>query len=240
MAAALAALLGCAVMSEASELSIYRCPKVSTPPRIDGRLDDQAWKHAPVVELVDTVTGRPAVKPTRARMCWDDRNLYVAFDCVDQDIRATFTKRDDLVFEEEVVEVFLDPDGNPGRYFEIEVSPRNVIFDATIVNIDGSTPDKASDFGWNCAGLRTAVVVDGTLDNLTDTDRGWTAEFAIPFRSLRRCAPKPGEQWRGNLYRIDRFPPPFELQAWSPTLHDPARFHVPKRFGTILFAPTST
>ena len=78
-------------------------------------------------------------------------------------------------------------------------------------------------------------MVDGTLDNRDDIDRGWTVELAIPFRSLGRCTPEPGEEWRGNLYRIDRFPPPMEFQAWSPTLRDPANFHVPAHFGTILF-----
>ena len=227
-------------MCGASEPIIYHCPKVSKPPVINGRINDAAWKCAQVVTLVDAAKGGKCAQTTTARMCWDDRNLYVAFDCADKDIYGTFRKHDDRLFEQEVVEVFLDPDDNPKRYYEIEVSPRNVVFDALIDNPDGQSAGALSDFGWNCKGLRTAVVVDGTLDNRQDVDRGWTVELAIPFRSIGRSTPKPGEEWRGNLYRIDRFPEPMEFQAWSPTLRDPANFHVPKQFGTILFTATGS
>jgi len=215
---------------------VYVCPKVVTPPAIDGRLDDPAWKIAPAVELVEAVTGGKCVKTTIARMCWDERCLYVSFDCVDQDIWGTMTKRDDLIFREEVVEAFLDPECNLHRYFEFNVSPRNVLFDAFVVNEDGLGPGEGTDFGWTCEGVQSAVVVDGTLDNRDDIDRGFTAELAIPFKSLGRSTPKPGERWRGNLYRIDLSPPPKEFQAWSAPLFRPARFHVPKRFGTIFFS----
>jgi hypothetical protein len=84
--------------------------------------------------------------------------------------------------------------------------------------------------------LRTAVDVNGTLECRTDTDRGWSAEYAMPFSAFGRSAPKPGERWRMNLYRIDLTPEPAEFQAWSPTLCTPAAFHIPERFGTVFFA----
>lgn len=215
--------------------STYKCLKVTNPPIIDGRLDDDAWKNAPVIALVRSETGESAMKSTKARMCWDDNNLYVAFDCIDTDIYGTMFNRDDPIYQEDVVEVFLDPNGDLKNYYEFEVSPRNVIFDATIVPLKDEDGKIQADVAWNCEGLKTAVVVDGTLDDRTDVDKGWTVEMAIPFASLGRKTPRFGEKWRGNLYRIDRTPEPVEHQAWSPTMVNPASFHVPSRFGTIEF-----
>lgn len=214
---------------------VYSCPRAAVAPMIDGRLDDAVWKSAPEVTLVLSATGEPATKNTKVRMCWDDRFLYIAFECVDADIWGTMTKRDDLIYREEVVEAFLDPDCDLVRYYEFNVNPRNVIFDAYIVNPDGLNPGEGTAFGWNCEGVRSGVVVDGTLDDRIDTDRGWTCELAIPFAGLGRQTPRPGERWRANLYRIDLTPEPAEFQAWSPTLYHPPRFHVPRRFGTIFF-----
>jgi hypothetical protein len=219
---------------------VYVCPLVAQSPTIDGKLDDVAWQAAPSVELVDAVSGAKCTKSTKARLCWDESNLYIAFECVDPDIWGTMTKRDDLVYREEVVEAFIDPECCLHHYFEFNVSPRNVLFDAYIVNPDGLNPGEGTDFSWNCAGARTAVCVDGTLDRRDDVDRGWTAELAIPFSSLGRTTPKAGERWRLNLFRIDLSPPPKEFQAWSPTLFDPPRFHVPKRFGTLFFSECTT
>jgi hypothetical protein len=215
---------------------VYDCPKVQKAPVIDGVLDDEAWKKAPVVTLLLAVTGEKATKDTKARMCWDDKALYVAFECADEDIWGNMYKRDDWIFREEVVEAFINPSCNLTHYFEFNVSPRNVIFDASIVNLTGSGPSEGTSYDWNCEGLRTAVVVDGTLDNRKDVDRSWTVEMAIPFASIGRATPKPAERWRLNLYRIERSPEPEEYQAWSPTLIHPPSFHIPSRFGTVFFS----
>ncbi|MGQ9454906.1 MAG: carbohydrate-binding family 9-like protein [Armatimonadota bacterium] len=218
---------------------VYVCPWVDVAPVIDGRLDDVGWTIAQSVELVDAVTGEKCTKQTSARMCWDADNLYIAFESADSDIWGTMTRRDDLVYREEVVEGFLDPECCLHHYFEFNVSPRNVLFDAFIVNPTGLNPAEGTDFGWNCEGVRTGVYVDGTLDNRNDTDRGWSAEIAIPFKSLGRTTPKAGERWRVNLFRIDLSPQPREFQAWSAPLFHPPRFHVPKRFGTVFFSRCS-
>lgn len=229
----LAALLSTAPC--AGEVSVYLCPRTSAPPVIDGRLDDAAWNDAPAVRLVDAVTGKPSPTRTIARMCWDDKNLYLSFDCDDKDIWGTFTNRDDKVYIEEVVEIFASPLCDLIRYYELNVSPRNVVFDSIVCDpIDGH-PSVGTTSAWNWDGVRTAVIVDGTLDCRTDVDKGWTAELALPFAGLGRSTPKPGERWRLNLYRIDLNPEPAQFQSWSPTYHVPAAFHIPERFGTVFF-----
>ncbi|MDH7601673.1 MAG: carbohydrate-binding family 9-like protein [Armatimonadota bacterium] len=229
-------LVAVVLVHQQMPLPVYVCPFVEKGPVIDGSLADEAWKTAPRVELVDAVTGGKCTKPTTARMCWDENRLYIAFESVDPDVWGTMTQRDDLIYREEVVEAFIDPECCLHHYFEFNVSPRNVVFDAYIVNPDGLNPGEGTNFGWNCEGVETGVTVDGTLDNRSDVDKGWTAEIAIPFKSLGRTTPKAGERWRVNLFRIDLSPPPKEFQAWSAPLFDPPRFHVPKRFGTVFFS----
>lgn len=214
---------------------VYSCPRVDRAPVIDGRLDEAVWQVCPPVRLVLSTTGEPASRETVARMCWDDSSLYIGFECEDTDVWGTLVNRDDLIFTEEVVEAFIAPDCDLVRYYEINVSPRNTVFDAFIVNPDDWNPGDGTDYGWNCEGIRTAVIVDGTLDDRTDIDRGWSVEIAIPFAGLGRSTPRPGERWRANLYRIDLSPEPAEFHAWSPTLVSPPRFHVPSRFGTVFF-----
>ena len=213
---------------------VYHCPKVETPPVIAGLIDEQVWLRAPVVELVNTEDGAPARQYTKARMCWDDAYLYVAFNVQDRYILASMTQRDAPVYSEEAVEVFLNPSGDLVDYFEFEVSPRNVVFDARIANPEmGIYPQIGA--GWDSHNLLTAVVVDGTLNDLSVHSRGYSVEMAIPFADMFVDTPKPGEVWRANLCRIDRHPDGDEFQSWSPTLHDPVAFHVPKRFGSIVF-----
>ncbi len=225
-----------AVLAQQQAPPVYVCPFVEKAPAIDGKLDDEAWQIAPRVELVEAVTGGKCTKPTTARLCWDENYLFIGFESVDTDIWGTMNQRDDLIYREEVVEAFIDPECSLHHYFEFNVSPRNVVFDAYIVNPDGIGPGEGTDFGWNCEGVKTEVLVDGTIDDRTDLDRGWTAEIAIPFKSLGKTKPRAGERWRLNLFRIDLSPPPKEFQAWSPPLFDPPRFHVPKRFGTLFFS----
>lgn len=225
----------CVTAGACDSLPVYSCPRVSCGPVIDGRLDEAVWQGCPPVRLVLSTTGKPASRETVARMCWDERYLYIGFECEDTDVWGTLVNRDDPVYSEEVVEAFLAPECDLVHYYEINVSPRNTVFDGFIVNPSAWEPTDDTDFGWNCEGIRTAVMVDGTLDDRTDTDRGWSVEIAVPFAGLGRSTPRPGERWRANLYRIDLSPEPAEFQAWSPTLASPPRFHVPTRFGTVFF-----
>jgi hypothetical protein len=195
---------------------IYRCVE---------RIRDSAWQSVPIVYLSKAETGEPANQATAVKMCWDDKCFHVAFECTDSDIQGTFGDHDDPIYLEETVEVFICPDGDLSCYYEIDVSPKTVVFDALIHyrDSDGSIDvDKA----WDCANLQTAVVIERS---------GWTVEMAIQFASLGRATPKSREEWRINLYRIDRSADGDEFQAWSPTLVSPADFHIPERFGSLVF-----
>ncbi len=220
-----------------ADTPIYECRKVPNGAiTIDGDLSD--WQGIPTVGGFTVSDGSgPAVRRTDARMCWDDECLYISFDSDDPDIWGTLFNRDEPIYEEEVVEAFIDPDSDLVRYFEFQTSPHGTLFDAIIDNPTGLRKDMRGDTSWDCEGWRVAVRVDGTLDNRDDVDKGWTVEWAIPFASLTpmpHIPPEDGDTWRINLYRIDRTPEA-EFSCWSPTMETPANFHVPTRFGTIIF-----
>jgi hypothetical protein len=216
---------------------VYECKHVPNG-RIDVDGDLSDWEGIPTVGDFTLSDGSgPAARQTRARMCWDDAHLYIAFESDDPDIWGTYFNRDDTIYEEEVVEAFIDPDSDLKVYFEFQTSPHGTLFDAIIHNPTGDRKDMRGDTSWDCEGWKVAVKVDGTLDNRDDLDKGWTVEWAIPFASLGTAPHTPrqdGDTWRINLYRIDRTPE-VEYSCWSPTLAVPANFHVPTQFGKLVF-----
>lgn len=222
-------------------LGEYTCPRVSPPPVIDGAVDDEVWRSAPPTSAFtrfDANADDGALVRTTARLAWDDDYLYVAFECEDPDVWSDLTDRDADLWEGEVVEVYLDPDGDGENYYEFEVNPRNAVIDLRIPrSIEGSPQDVEAARQWNATGLRSAVRVEGTLDDRDDRDRGWSAELAIPFSALadsQTVPPRLGSVWRLQLLRIDRsksLPHP-QFSAWSAT----DTFHNPLRFGRLTFA----
>jgi len=217
-----------------SQLPTYRCNRVSVPPSIDGLLNDPVWSVAEVTTPFIVASGEGlARRQTVARAVWDDRALYVGFDCVDPDVWGTYFRPGDPVYEEEVVEVFVTPSADDLRvHTAFELSPRNVLW----MSRHTQHPDRTSSVerNWDAPGVQTATLVRGTLDDRTDADDGWSAEIAIAFSELGVAAPRDGDVWRINFFRIDRTPEP-EFSCWSPTLTEPAAFHVPERFGYLRF-----
>ena len=213
----------------------YEARRATGPIRIDGTLDETSWTSTPRISGFRHIydPSRPSKYPTEAAIVWDDEHLYVAFVCADPAPWGRMTNRDDPLWEEEVVEVFLDPDGDEENYAELEVSPNNVVVDLLLPRRGADT---AAALRWNIEGLQTAVSRDA---------RGWTAEMAIPWTSLAAAgvttAPQPGHQWRVGLYRIKRPGGPDradksadEFLAWSLTRAERG-FHDPERFGSVKF-----
>jgi hypothetical protein len=216
------------------------CYRADSPISIDGKLDEAAWKA--VSALGDfscflTRHGRPTYA-TRAKVLWDDRNLYVGFEADDPDVWSTITARDGNLWEGEVCEVYVDPDGDGKNYAELEVNPLNTVIDLKIEREEnGAVTDVPTFVKWTAEGWTTAVSVDGDVADRVGKDKGWTVEMAIPladFAPLGGPPPKIGDTWRFQLYRIDRsntLKDP-EYSGWSPT----DTFHRPSHFGYLTFA----
>ena len=169
---------------------------------------------------------------TWVRTCYDEQNLYIAYECNDSDIWSEFSHRDDHLWEKDAVEIFIDTDGILNSYYEIQVSPNNVLFDAHL-----EIPTKTDDdeiISFNVKGIQTAVSMDGSLNMHADMDKSWTVEIAIPIAGLNEeKASLESGTWRVNFFRMnhDKMGERPEL-GWSPTQGD---FHIPAKFGVLKF-----
>ena len=181
------------------------------------------------IRRIDEPTRRPAF-PSEATLAWDANGLDVAFACTDATPSPRASKRDDPLWDDEAIQVILDPGGTGKNYVEFAVNADNVVADRIIP--DASSIAKA-DLAWNIAGLKTAV---------RRHRAGWVVEIAIPWSALaarRNAAPKPGEQWRAALYRVKRLSDGLEQTAWSlPRVERGA--HDTDRFGYLLFMPPAS
>jgi hypothetical protein len=221
-------------LSAVQPLPEYKMPKTSKAPVIDGKLDDEVWKAAPAVTLTKSFDGSPATRRTVVRMLYDDQNIYVAFDSEDPDVWGSKMNRDDDIYNEDVVEIFLDANGDGATYNELEVSPHNVIFDASFVSRRSDLPAAMK---WD-SGMKSAVQVRGTIDNDSDKDDGWSVEMQIPIANLNtvpHVPPQKGDVWRFNLYRLEHIArrTNIEGQSFSPLFQ--GDFHNLPRFGKLIF-----
>ena len=206
--------------------------------KLDGKLDEAVWKDAATTNaLVNTMTGAPAEPKVQVKSAWDDKNLYVAFDVADTFLKSTFEKNDDHLWEQDCVEIMLDPDGDGKNYFELQVSPQNKSFDTRYES--RRQPKPFGHMDWN-AGLKSGVALHGKGKvNDDKPDEGYTVEIAIPWTAFeagepKHTAPKAGDKWRANFYVMDALETGMRSVGWSaPKVGD---FHMPKRFGTIAFS----
>lgn len=204
----------------------YVCYRASSPPVIDGKLDDPAWGDAPWSDLFLDIEGDQRPFPlfrTRMKMLWDDRCLYIAAELEEPHVWANLTEHDAVIFYDNDFEVFLDPDGDNHNYAELEMNALNTTWDLFL-------PKPYRDGGpalhdWEIRGLKTAVAIDGTLNDPTDRDQGWTLEIAWPLANVKEFAPKSsfppeeGARWRINFSRVE----------WEVTVRDGKYQKVPKK-----------
>jgi len=217
-------------VNASGQLPVYEVSRTNIPVKIDGRTDDAVWKKAAPVNLVQNSDGSKPYFKTEARLLYDDKFLYFSFLSQDENIWATMRDRDAHLWEEEVVEVFLQPDPAKKNYIELEVNPLGAMLDIYLLDIRKPLLYES----WNSANLRWAVQVEGTA-NGKPGDRAWTCEIAFPLEDAATAPnfpPKPGDTWRMNLNRVEVKPAP-ALLSWSPTGKDD--FHMPEMFGTLVF-----
>lgn len=229
LAGATAGLMGCADKIEYT----YICYKTDEPIEIDGRLNETSWGKAKNIDKLMIYDGsRAAQYQTCAKILWDEKRLYVAFICQDSDICATMGQRDQSLYKEDVVELFIDADGDGKTYFEIEVNPLGTLLDVRFIDVN--VPDNGRN--WN-GDIKQAVWVNGTVENQNDRDTSWTVEIAISFASVvtaPHIPPEDGDVWPVNLYRIERGRSWTEYSAWAPVGR--LDFHQPVKFGRLMFS----
>ena len=187
----------------------YVCYRAADSLTIDGVLNEESWRKAVLTGLFIDIEGNLKPRPrfdTRAKMLWDSTYLYIGAELKEPDVWATLTERDAVIYHDNDFEVFIDPDGDTHEYYELELNALNTVWDLLLIKPyrDGGPAVNA----WDIRGLKTAVKVNGTLNEPGDVDSGWNVEIAMPWKVLAECAHRPsppneGDQWRLNFSRVE-------------------------------------
>jgi Carbohydrate-binding family 9 len=196
---------------------------------------DSAWATA------QRITWGPEAIATSFRALWTNTGLALRYDVTDPSPWHTLTRRDERLWKEEVVELFLDVGATGRSYAEIEWNPVNAVVDLWV-----DRPENRFDKDWNAAGLQSRV---HPRRDAAGGSTGWTVVAFLPWSALAAKAPagtalppKAGDRWRFNVFRIERPGGPGEPEkdaqflAWSPT--GQKSFHVPLAFRELVFAET--
>lgn len=224
-------------LPQGMEFPSYTVTRTTATIDIDGVLDDADWKRAEEFVMSDAYTGGATPQKSTFRMVWDDSYLYVGVYFEDHDAWATYTEEDDPLWEEEVLELFIDPDGDGNTYYEHEINPVNAKVDL-FLHRSRDVVDVWRD--WDFKNIRSAVYVKGDGKKTGTDDEYWTVEVAIPFADLYELPhnpPQDGDMWRMNVYRIERDNPVDKtvifLAAFSPPYS--GEFHATWMFGKVYF-----
>ncbi|MFT3698381.1 MAG: carbohydrate-binding family 9-like protein [Kofleriaceae bacterium] len=182
--------------------------RATGPIAIDGVANEPAWTAIPWGP--DFVTAEGSQDPAgsaKAKMTWDDDNLYAFVTVVDPDIVSPYKQHDDHLWNADAVELFIDADGNHRGYIELQVNPNNATFDAWF---KGTRADGPGDDKWD-SNMRTEVKLRGTTEP-NDVDQGWDVEIAIPWAAVKgrddemkvNTPPHVGDRWRLNIVRTNQ------------------------------------
>lgn len=199
---------------------VLEVPHTPTPPVIDGTLEPGVWNAAATLQDLEAAYGEGGELPpsvsTSVRVLWDEAALYVAFVCRDDRIRTdSGYRRDDNLYEQDVVEVFLHARGAPVPYYELVVSPLNQVLDAAhFLTEEAAYTDKGilSDpflkkYFWTFRSWTWEGLVTATRRRRAKEGWIWTVEAKLPvgkiLREQMRDTFRKGDVLRANFLRYD-------------------------------------
>lgn len=257
------------------EIPHYIAYRTATRPQIDGCLDEYVWQNAPrSPRFRDLIHGRETIHDTRTAVLWDDEYLYIAYWVEEPDLQATLTERDAPIYQNNDVEFFI---AGQDAYYEFEINAFGTIYEVlflwdeayktgsydTIKGLAVGEPGSQSFngvgykshprglrtgfFQWDFPGLKSAVYMDGTINDSSDRDRGWTVELALPWKGMevlamgdkRSLPPEDHDVWRMDFSRFNQYkeaPPSEDPGGWAWSPHGVWDSHVPECFTYIHFS----
>lgn len=193
-----------------SEVPTLEPRRVKGELKIDGSLTDPAWAAAETLAL-NTSTGAAAKQRAEAKVCYGDKGIYIGVKCMDEkagEAVCKLLKRDDCVWNDPAIELFIDPNLTRNYYYHLAFNQKGVQYDSM-----------CGDVSWNGQWkVATATAPDG---------KSWSAEVFLPFGELG-INRGTGEMWGLNICRDDHFAK--EACCWSPTY---GSYHTPEKFGQI-------
>ncbi len=252
----------------------YTSFKINTPIRIDGKLDEAVWGDAPKSERFrDLISGRGTIHDTRAAVLWDDVHLYVGYWIEEPNLQASLTERDAPIYTNNDVELFI---AGEDAYYEFEINTYGTIYEVLFIweeaykskgynkksefdrDAEGVRPfngvgyknhpkgKRIGFWNWDYPGLQSAVHVDGTINDDSDRDRGWSVELAIPWAGMNsflgenvQIPPNNSDVRRMDFSRFNQYkeaPPASDSGGWAWSPHGVWDSHVPECFTFIHFS----
>ncbi|WP_337965659.1 carbohydrate-binding family 9-like protein [uncultured Flavobacterium sp.] len=217
----------CSITTYSQNIPVY---KTNEKLIIDGDLSD--WKTPFLGPFVIHNSGEKATQSTMVSLSWNEENLYIAYKSADSKIIGSAQKKDTQIFStDDLVEIFIDPDGDGQNYVEIGVNAFSTNYDMLLKCISPLCG------GWNTS---MAFNITGMEAQSKITPEGFTTEIKIPFSSLETIQngnfskPKTGTKWRGNTFRID-YGNTTEYLALQPYKSGRFGFHQPDQFAVFEF-----
>ncbi|MEW2921775.1 carbohydrate-binding family 9-like protein [Muricauda sp. ANG21] len=223
--------------------------------KVDGLANETSWGKADVShDFIDIEGVKTPRYKTNVRMLWDENYLYFYAEMEEPHVWANLKQRDTVIFYNNDFEIFIDPDGDTHNYYEFEMNALNTVWDLLLVKpYRESAPVVDS---WEILGLKSAVHVNGTLNDASDTDTGWSVEVAMPWEVLKEASGSnmipEDDFWRINFSRVNwdfdlidgkysrkkdengKFLPEYNW-VWSP--QGVINMHEPEHWGYAYFSP---
>ena len=255
----------------------YTSRRVSEPITIDGHLDERSWNHVErSPRFRDLVSGGDVIHATQAAVMWDDDQLYVGYWIEERFVEAIFLERDQPIYRDNDVEFFV-AGADAYYEFEVNAHntvyegffiwqeayeragySNHPEFNRTLPNVisqpfngvgyrNHPRGKRYAYLKWDFPGVKTAVHVDGTLNDNTDRDRGWTVELAFPWKGMQALAmadnrslpPRDQDVWRMDFSRFNQYreaPPADDSSGWAWSPHGVWDSHVPEVFVYVTFS----
>ncbi|WBL22859.1 carbohydrate-binding family 9-like protein [Zunongwangia sp. HRR-M8] len=184
----------------------YVAHKTSEEIIIDGKPEETSWKEAKwTADFIDIEGEKVPKYKTNIKMLWDDQYFYMYAKMEEPHIWATLKQRDTVIFYNNDFEVFIDPDGDTQKYMEFEVNALNTVWDLMLLETyreGGPAIDH-----WDINGIKSAVNIEGTLNDASDKDQYWEVEIAMPWDALTEAGKKAeipqNDFWRVNFSRVN-------------------------------------
>lgn len=240
---------------------------------IDGYLGEETWQSIEKSSnFRDLINGSDTRYETKVALSWDAENLYVAYWVEEPNLQASLTERDAPIYRDNDVELFV---AGKDAYYEFEINTYGTIYEVFFIWDEAfeksgyaalpefnKKAEKVRTFhgvgyknhprgtrtgfwNWDFPGLKSAVQYEGTLNDSTDIDQGWTVELALPWSSMKTLAmgdhrslpPKEGDTWRMDFSRFNqRKYSPDDSGGWAWSPHGVWDSHVPECFTFIHFS----
>jgi hypothetical protein len=260
-----------------NQIKQYEACRTASEIKIDGRLSEPSWLAAePSSPFIDLVSGKQTIFDTRVKLLWDNEYLYVGYHIQEPLVQAKFLERDQPIYQDNDVELFIAFDHAyyelevnahatlyEGLFVWQEAYEKKGFSQLPELNIQrpGVRYQKFNGVGytkhprgmrwafldWDFPDIQVAVHIDGTLNDDSDRDRGWTVELALPWKGMempahgdnRTIPPRDGDIWRMDFSRFNQYreaSPARDSGGWALSHHGIWDSHIPEVFAKVTFA----